>query len=121
MWRADVEPKVKLHGWLALHEGPLTADRPAIMKVPQRGVCRLCNMQPETNNHLSRGCFFLRGVWGLVAGWNNIPLQHGLQQLLLEDWRNLVVVALDAEAKRKFGGVLLTVTWDVWKERCKSV
>lgn len=88
LWQARAEGKQKLHMWLALHNGALTADNLLRRNWPCNPQCSLCDQESETMDHISLTCSFARQVWHEVNIWagKEIVAAEDMHKNLLTCW-----------------------------------
>jgi hypothetical protein len=69
LWKASVEPKVKVFGWSAMHQRILTANILASRGLQHSPSYPLCNSNPEDARYLLINCNFAQEVLWLLWSW----------------------------------------------------
>lgn len=63
LWKARAPLKCKFFVWLVLHKHCWAADRLQCHGRPNKGICSLCQQEPESVEHLFMECPMAREVW----------------------------------------------------------
>ena len=117
LWKAPAEPKMKIFGWLVLHQRTLTAQNLLIRHWPCDWICCLCTSAFEDTNHLFAECPFMRQVWSIVHSWQNLPpVFNSLPSCVSTYWDELKDAGTE-DQKLLARGAILTTWWNVWLER----
>ncbi|PRQ37611.1 putative reverse transcriptase zinc-binding domain-containing protein [Rosa chinensis] len=66
LWKLNVQPKIKIFGWLLLRGRLKTRDRLSRFGIINDNSCLLCNRDNETADHLFGYCEFTKEVWRLA-------------------------------------------------------
>ena len=113
LWKLNIQPKVKLFGWLLLRERLKTRDRIARFAHINDTSCPLCNEDNESANHLFGECSFAKQVWSLMgfptANWSEGYIEVFNQVFLLQTYDK------DLFAKS------IAACWAIWKLRNDKV
>jgi hypothetical protein len=123
LWKAKVEPKVKLFGWTATHQKIMTADNLAARGMQHNNACPLCHQSTEDAQHLLIKCPFSREVLHLMWLWftmEGTPSTCSQDQCPAEWQGSNAQIARPANCK-EVTRVLFYHWWNVWKGRNKRV
>jgi hypothetical protein len=71
LWKAKVEPKVKVFGWTTMHQKLPTPNILAARGMQATQVCALCNSNSKDAHHLLIDCTFSRQVIHHIWAWQN--------------------------------------------------
>ena len=63
VWTSKMEGKVRFYLWLLLQNRNWTADRLQARGWTHNDLCKLCNQEPETANHIALLCPFAKEIW----------------------------------------------------------
>jgi hypothetical protein len=123
LWKASVEPKVKVFEWMAMHQRILTADNQALRGLQHNPSCPLCNSNPEDARHLLINCTFAQEVHQLVWSWFHFQGTPTNYPMRADPARWLAASATRAKpAKAHLATrILLYSWWNVWKERNRHI
>jgi hypothetical protein len=123
LWKARVEPKVKVFGWTAMHQRILTADNLASRGLQHDPSCPLCNSSPEDARHLLINCNFAREVLRLLWPWFDFQGSPTICSMSsdLASWL-AANAAMAQPANVRLATEILLYSWrNVWKERNRRV
>ncbi|XP_062014037.1 uncharacterized protein LOC133730471 [Rosa rugosa] len=89
LWKLNIQPKVKMFGWLLLRERLKTRGRLSRFGLINDNSCPLCQEDNETTNHLFGYCNVTKAVWNLAAldpqvNWNEGYLKVFNELFLLQ-------------------------------------
>jgi hypothetical protein len=121
IWRAKDEEKHRLFAWLLVQNKILTADRLQARNWSCDPICRLCDQELETAQHLCLHCVYAQEVWHLVSGWSDGLVQVPSRTVAVECWWNLAVCRRPKEEARLLAALLIYTSWNLWKERNRQV
>ena len=122
LWQAKAEGKMKLHLWLSLHNGPLTADNLLKRNWPCNPQCPLCDQEQKTVDHISIYCVIARQVWHEVNNWANIHILNNedVGKSLLT-WWNEKMEKFTGNMRKKAATLIVYTVWNIWKERNRII
>ena len=66
VWSSLCVPKHAVITWMAILDRLPTKDRLISWGLTIDGDCKLCQIEPETRNHLFFGCSFSKGIWRTI-------------------------------------------------------
>ncbi|WVZ67115.1 hypothetical protein U9M48_016241 [Paspalum notatum var. saurae] len=117
IWKAKVPPKVKFFAWLAAHNRCWTAERRHRRGLQDSDRCALCDQESETIDHLLIHCCFSREVWFLAfnqISWGALTpsFSHSFM-----DWWTRSRKRVSKHLRPGCDGIVLLVSWMIWKER----
>jgi hypothetical protein len=123
LWKASVEPKVKVFSLTAMHQKILTADNLASRGMQHNPLCPLCNAFPEDARHLLINCEFAKEVLRLMWNWCHFQgspstCPNGQDPA---SWIAANAARADPANARRATGSLLYCWWNLWKERNKRI
>lgn len=121
LWRAKAEEKHRLFAWLLVQNKILTADKLQVRNWPSDPICRLCDQELETAQHLCLYCVYAQELWHLVSGWTNGRVQVPSRSADLEGWWNAAVSGKPKAEARTIAAMLIYTAWNLWKERNRRV
>lgn len=106
IWSAYGIPRHSFFAWLVIQNRCPTKDRLLSWGLQVQPLCLLCNLQPETRDHLFHECSFTAALW--------VPTAAKLGFTLPADWNGMVsqMITLLLSRATKAGTLL---TWLVWK------
>jgi hypothetical protein len=116
LWRAKAEEKHRLFAWLLVQNKILTADKLQVRNWPSDPICRLCDQELETAQHLCLHCVYAQELWHLVSGWTNGRVQVPSRSADLEGWWNAAVSGKPKAEARTIAAMLIYTAWNLWKE-----
>jgi hypothetical protein len=99
----------------------LTADKLQVRNWPSDPICRLCDQELETAQHLCLNCVYAQELWHLVSGWTNGRVQVPSRSADLEGWWNASVSGKPKAEARTIAAMLIYTAWNLWKERNRRV
>jgi hypothetical protein len=76
LWKARVEPKVKVFTWTTMHKRILTTDNLVSRGIQHNLLCLLCSCHPEDTGHLLIDCPFAKEVIKFL--WSRFHFQGTL-------------------------------------------
>jgi hypothetical protein len=76
LWKARVEPKVKVFTWTTMHKRILTTDNLVSRGIQHNPLCLLCSCHPEDTGHLLIDCPFAKEVIKFL--WSRFHFQGTL-------------------------------------------
>jgi hypothetical protein len=121
IWRAKAEEKHRLFAWLLIQNKILTADLLQLRNWPCDPICRLCDQEPETAQHISLHCVYAQEVWHLVSCWTHSLVQVPSRTIRLEGWWNAAVSNKPKDEARLTAALVIYTAWNLWKERNRRV
>ncbi|XP_062005578.1 uncharacterized protein LOC133722723 [Rosa rugosa] len=110
LWNLNVQPKIKIFGWLLLRGRLKTRDRLSKFGIINDNSCPLCNRDNETADHLFGYCDFTKEVWRLANINTSVDWEEGYLKVF-EELFLLQPYNADLFAKT------ITLCWQVWKTR----
>jgi hypothetical protein len=75
----------------------------------------------ETAAHICLQCVFAQQLWVLIHAWTDGLVAVPNADRTLESWWNDFVCAAAKEDRRKVATLMIYTTWNLWKERNRSV
>ena len=117
-----MEGKVKFYLWLLLQNKNWTVDRLQARGWPHNDLCKLCDQEPETANHLALHCSFAKEVWFQFRDSHNAMFAVADEsQPVGEWWERLCSASGSREQNRGNMTVAAYIVWNLWKERNQRV
>lgn len=114
IWKAQTEPKCKFFAWLLLHQKILTANNLAKRGWPNDPICKLCQAENETPQHLGKDCSFTKEVWMVVTSWFNLQnLSDMREQQNFKRWWLLTRRKVARNQRRSFDGFVIFFWWNI--------
>jgi hypothetical protein len=69
LWKANIEPKVKVLGWTVMQQKIPTTENLAMRGMQHNQTCPLRHACPEDMQHLLTNCSFIKEVLHLIWSW----------------------------------------------------
>lgn len=108
-------PKWTFILYLARQEIFYTKDRLEKCGIHIDLVCSLCNIEPETNQHLFLDCTMISGFWKRILCWLSITWSsQGWSDKIIWATTHVLAKSLQAEVYRI---VLTAIVYHTWQER----
>lgn len=111
IWRIKAPPRMRVFGWLLLHNRVLTADNLRIRGFHIVGMCYLCRRSDETVRHLFTDCPISKQVY---AG----TMQEAMVMIPGQDMVQLLIKQGTVDKIRQ---MLLISQFIIWRERCNRI
>ncbi|XP_026450836.1 uncharacterized protein LOC113350958 [Papaver somniferum] len=117
LWRLPILPKVHLFVWKC-HENILPAK--TVLARFSNGHDTSYNIfksgTSESPEHIILHCDFSKSVWALTP-YADVIEQDSTSNINLQEW---VTKWLTHDALKKNAGVVFSVAWSIWKDRCSN-
>lgn len=115
-------PRLKINAsffaWLLIQSKILTADNLAARGWPHNNNCMFCDQEPETPSHLCFNCVFAKEFWEMIANWTSQPGFRITTDIHnIGEWWMIFSKNARQEEHRDLDGIVITVCWNIWKER----
>ena len=122
VWRCKMEGKVKFYLWLLLQNRNWTADHLRARGWSHNSMCRLCDQQEETAEHLTLSCCYAKEVWFQFsrtssAMYNAISSTPSIR----EWWFRLYSATGEKEKVSEDITLAAYIAWNLWMERNRRV
>ena len=122
IWNAYAPSKVLALGWRVLRRRLPTLDnlakRGVIQDLRSNGVCKLCNVEIETVDHIFFGCSFAYDVWCLCLKWLGVfgplPSVGSSHLFCFESWGGV------KRRMKTWRSIWLACIWSLWMH-CNAV
>jgi len=116
IWKARAKNKYKVFAWILVQK-VRTADNLHLRGWPHHDHYVLCDGPLETCVHLSLLCPFTITVWSQILTWENFD-NHLIQSC---SWWEEAAAKVTKEERRRFNGLVIYISWNLWKKRNKNI
>jgi mannosylglycoprotein endo-beta-mannosidase len=121
IWKAKTEGKHRIFAWQLVQRRILTADLLIIRNWPCDPICKLCDQEPETAEHICLKCVYAQEVWLLVQVWTEGLVHIPERGVPMEDWWNSTMLSTTKQIKTQRASISIYTAWNLWKERNRRI
>lgn len=111
IWKLSLPPKVKVLAWQVCQNVLPTAVNLQSKRVECPILCKLCNQEVETTDHVFIHCGVAKACWRQVDGVEDLTANH------VQEWMSTAMEKLSAYNRC----LLLTICWRLWGARNQEV
>ncbi|XP_039129019.1 uncharacterized protein LOC120265197 [Dioscorea cayenensis subsp. rotundata] len=116
LWRLKIAPRPKHFFWMLLHNGIKTYDYHYRLNLGPQTLCRFCNLDFETAEHLFNSCPKAQATWLLISNF------IGKQILFHDGFSNGNWLCPSNPDLNIFDqSVIVATAWLLWKARCNLI